>query len=143
MWCFSVILFCLSYLCCIEQSHGHGYLADPPARSSAWLYDSDFAACCRYYDHAEMFCGGTHRQWGVNGRHTIRAVRHPFTHSSLGGKCSICGEAYDLQPRLLGRGDAMYLGKIVRTYVQGATIPVTVVVSIPRLPFSSSVNTYS
>ena len=47
----------------------------------------------------------------------------------IGGKCSICGEAYDLQPKLLGVGDAMYLGKIVRTYTQGAVIPVTVIVS--------------
>jgi len=46
----------------------------------------------------------------------------------LGGKCSICGEAYDLKPQLLGVGDAMYLGKIVRTYTQGSVIPVTVVV---------------
>jgi hypothetical protein len=47
----------------------------------------------------------------------------------IGGKCSICGEAYDLKPQLLGLGDAMYLGKIVRTYTQGSVIPVTVVVS--------------
>ncbi len=46
----------------------------------------------------------------------------------LGGKCSICGEADDLKPKLLGVGDAMYLGKIVRTYTQGSAIPVTVVV---------------
>mgnify|MGYP006892769689 CR=1 FL=1 len=45
-----------------------------------------------------------------------------------GGKCSICGEAYDAKPRLLGRGDAMYLGKIVRTYTEDSIIPVTVVV---------------
>jgi len=53
---------------------------------------------------------------------------------SLGGKCSICGEAYDLKPQLLGVGDAMYLGKIVRTYTQGATIPVTVIVSFEIVP---------
>jgi hypothetical protein len=45
------------------------------------------------------------------------------------GKCSICGEAYDLKNKLFGMGDSMYLGKIVRTYIQGATIPVTVIVS--------------
>jgi hypothetical protein len=47
----------------------------------------------------------------------------------LGGKCSICGEPYDRKPQLLGVGDAMYLGKIVRTYTQGSVIPVTVIVS--------------
>ena len=46
-----------------------------------------------------------------------------------GGKCSICGEAYDTKPSLFGLGGTMYLGKIVRTYAQGSVIPVTVVVS--------------
>ena len=47
----------------------------------------------------------------------------------IGGKCSICGEPYDRKPKLLGVGDPMYLGKIVRTYTQGSIMPVTVVVS--------------
>ncbi len=46
-----------------------------------------------------------------------------------GGKCSICGEAYDTKPQLFGLGGTMYLGKIVRTYTQGSVIPVQVVVS--------------
>ena len=48
--------------------HSHGYLADPPARSSAWLFDSDFSTCCRYYNHAEMFCCGAYYQWMINGK---------------------------------------------------------------------------
>ena len=47
----------------------------------------------------------------------------------LGGKCSICGEPFDRKPKLLGVGDALYSGKIVRTYTEGSVIPVTVVVS--------------
>ena len=113
MFFIAFILFCLQYSTFFEQCHGHGYLADPPARSSAWLFDDDFNACCQYYNHMEMFCGGANYQWNING-----------------GKCSICGEAYNAKPRLLGLGDAMYLGKIVRTYTQGSIIPVTVVVSI-------------
>ncbi|CAF0776770.1 unnamed protein product [Didymodactylos carnosus] len=99
-----------------EIIHSHGYLQDPPARSSAWLYDEDFQKCCQYYNHMEMFCGGTNHQWIING-----------------GKCSICGEAYDLQPQLLGKGNSMYLGKIVRTYTQGSEISVTVVLSVNHL----------
>ncbi|UJR30953.1 hypothetical protein I4U23_018465 [Adineta vaga] len=59
-----------------------------------------------------MFCGGLVHQW-----------------TSQKGKCSICGEAYDAKPTLFGKGDAMYLGKIVRRYTQGSFIPVTVVLT--------------
>ena len=52
----------------IAGIYGHGYLADPIARSSAWLFDQDFAKCCTYYDHLQMSCGGMHRQWAANGR---------------------------------------------------------------------------
>ena len=54
-----------------------------------------------------------------------------------GGKCSVCGEAADLKTQVLGVGGSMYLGKIVRTYNQGATVPVTVVVSSFNIFFSS------
>jgi hypothetical protein len=84
----------------------------------------------------EMFCGGAYYQWIINGKHLVLICI--WFKSSLGGKCSICGEAYDAKPRLLGLGDAMYLGKIVRTYTQGSVIPVTVVVSSWKesLPFN-------
>ena len=36
----SFFLFFIQYVCIFDQCHGHGYLADPPARSSAWLFDS-------------------------------------------------------------------------------------------------------
>lgn len=65
----SCIIFLLQYLNFFQQCHAHGYLADPPARSSAWLSDNDFASCCQYYNHVEMFCGGAHQQWIVNGRY--------------------------------------------------------------------------
>lgn len=47
--------------------NGHGYLIDPPARSSAWLVDQSFRQCCTYHNHMEMFCGGTQQQWAVHG----------------------------------------------------------------------------
>lgn len=59
-------LFVIQCVCLIGLVHGHGFLADPPARSTAWLYDQDFAKCCTYYDHNQMFCGGTERQWRTN-----------------------------------------------------------------------------
>ena len=56
---------------CIGGISGHGYLADPPARSSAWLFDQSFADCCTYHDHIQMFCGGMYRQWTVNGSENL------------------------------------------------------------------------
>ena len=70
----SFVLCFIQYLYLFEQCHGHGYLADPPARSSAWLFDSDFLSCCQYYNHAEMFCGGIDHQWLVHGRKTVFAL---------------------------------------------------------------------
>ncbi|CAF3466509.1 unnamed protein product [Rotaria socialis] len=101
---------------CIDKTYGHGYLADPPARSSAWLMDRDFRACCTYYEHTQMFCGGINHQWSVNG-----------------GKCSICGEAYDQKTKLFDKGGEKYLGKIVRTYTQGSVISVTVILTANHL----------
>jgi hypothetical protein len=134
MWCgkiFSTMLFALILLTVyLEQIYGHGYLADPPARSSAWLYDADFDKCCQYFDHNQMSCGGTYHQWTINGRRKFRRKNVWFIGNDfLGGKCSICGEPDDRKPKLFGVGDAMYSGKIVRTYTQGSVIPVTVVVS--------------
>lgn len=63
MFSIGFILFMLH----ITLIHGHGYLADPLARSSAWLFDQSFADCCTYHDHLQMSCGGMHRQWSVNG----------------------------------------------------------------------------
>jgi predicted carbohydrate-binding protein with CBM5 and CBM33 domain len=61
-----ILLFVQSFYL-IEQIYGHGYLADPPARSTAWLFDKDFSKCCEDYNPADMSCGGTFRQWIVNG----------------------------------------------------------------------------
>ena len=51
----------------VHESYQHGYLIDPPARSSAWLVDEDFVECCKEFNHNQMFCGGKNRQWNDNG----------------------------------------------------------------------------
>ncbi|CAF1289427.1 unnamed protein product [Adineta ricciae] len=104
------ISFFLTY--CFTAISGHGYLINPPARSSAWLVDQSFRQCCTYSNHMEMFCGGTQHQWATHG-----------------GKCSICGEPYDRVNKVFEKGGAMYLGKIVKTYNQGQQIDVTVVLT--------------
>ena len=66
------LLLCLQCLALIRNTHGHGYLLDPPARSSAWLFDPDFKACCQHFNHYEMSCGGSYRQWTLNGEEDYR-----------------------------------------------------------------------
>ena len=53
-------------------------------------------------------------------------TRHRFP---IGGKCAVCGEAFDKPVKLFERGGAMYKGTVVKTYVQGQQIDVKVVVS--------------
>jgi len=89
-------------------THQHAYLSEPPSRASAWLVDGDFIDCCKNYNYNQMFCGGFSKQWNENG-----------------GKCGICGDSWD-EPREYERGGAKYLGKIVRNYPKGTTLPVTV-----------------
>ena len=62
---FRLLLFITIYCVSID---GHGYLLDPPARSTAWLVDPSFRDCCTYYDHMGMFCGGVEIQWRTNGQ---------------------------------------------------------------------------
>ncbi len=62
-----IILFVGQFLSLVDRSNAHGYLADPPARSSAWLFDNSFISCCQYFNHMEMNCGGVSHQWAVEG----------------------------------------------------------------------------
>lgn len=92
--------------------NGHGFLFDPPARSSAWLVDSDFKHLANY-DHNQMYCGGFLKQWQENG-----------------GRCGICGDDWSQpEPRDYEKGGAKYLGKIVKVYKKNTPIPVSVIVN--------------
>ncbi|CAF0773920.1 unnamed protein product [Brachionus calyciflorus] len=103
----------------IDFSVQHAYLYEPPSRASAWLNDTDFAACCKNYDYNQMYCGGSSHLWSVTG-----------------GRCGICGDPYDQpEPRTYEKGGEKYLGKIVRTYSKGAEIPVIVQVTANHLGF--------
>ena len=99
---FSLLISNLNYV------NGHAYLSEPPSRSSAWLIDPDFVDCCKNYNYNQMFCGGFKKQWEENG-----------------GKCGICGDAWD-ETKSYEKGGDKYLGKIVRNYTVNQQIPVTV-----------------
>lgn len=59
-----------------QLAESHGRLIEPPSRASMWRYG--FSTPPNYNDH-ELYCGGFTRQWQTNG-----------------GKCGICGDAWDL-----------------------------------------------
>ncbi len=103
--CFSILMLIIN----VQDSFQHGYMKEPPSRASAWLVDRDFLDCCKNYDYNQMFCGGINRQWEVNG-----------------GKCGVCGDAWDEEPRKYEKGGEFYLGKIVRTYKKNSNISVNI-----------------
>ena len=69
-----------------------------------------------------------------NGMSTVRRLAFPLVmctsdRSPIGGKCAVCGEAFDKPVKLFERGGAMYKGTVVKTYIQGQQIDVKVMVS--------------
>ncbi|XP_076312344.1 uncharacterized protein LOC143225963 [Tachypleus tridentatus] len=98
------ILFIATLLYFVEP---HGYLQDPPSRSSLWRVS--FQSPVNYNDN-QLFCGGFWHQWGLNG-----------------GKCGICGDPWDEpEPRANEDGGKYGNGIIARTYGMGETLRVAV-----------------
>ncbi|XP_063615779.1 uncharacterized protein LOC134788951, partial [Penaeus indicus] len=85
---------------------GHGRLVEPPSRASAWRFGFDVPVD---YNDDESFCGG---------------VEHQYQNQS--GRCGICGDAWDENPRPHEAGGKYATGTIVRTYTEGQTITVRV-----------------
>ncbi|XP_061174101.1 uncharacterized protein LOC133183167 [Saccostrea echinata] len=90
----------------LPRTKGHGYLVEPPQRSSLWRHG---LGPDNYNDNA-LNCGGFKRHWTQNG-----------------GKCGICGDAYDLlPPRPNEDGGFFGKGVVIRTYRSGEDIDVVV-----------------
>jgi len=91
---------------------GHASLIDPPSRAAMNMYG--FPENPPDYQHNEGFCGG---------------FAHQFS-AGIGGKCGICGDAWDASPREHEAPGGKYAnGIIVRTYQPGQDITVTVLVT--------------
>ncbi|XP_063615493.1 uncharacterized protein LOC134788558, partial [Penaeus indicus] len=90
----------------ISIIRGHGRLVEPPSRASAWRFGFDVPVD---YNDDESFCGG---------------VEHQYQNQS--GRCGICGDAWDENPRPHEAGGKYATGTIVRTYTEGQTITVRV-----------------
>jgi Lytic polysaccharide mono-oxygenase, cellulose-degrading len=90
---------------------GHGMVMDPVNRASRWRKDGSQP---QDYDDNQAWCGGFGAQWFQNG-----------------GKCGLCGDNYnDAKPRAHELGGKFGAGVIVKSYNQGATIPVTVKLTV-------------
>lgn len=88
-------------VCC-----GHGRLIEPPSRASAWRLG--WPTPIDYNDN-EGSCGGFSHQYEVNG-----------------GKCGVCGDAWEENPRPHEAPDGLYAtGTITRQYIQGQVITLT------------------
>ncbi|XP_021373235.1 uncharacterized protein LOC110463177 isoform X2 [Mizuhopecten yessoensis] len=109
----SVVLYTLNTLLCAV--HGHGYLKDPPSRSSMWRFGFNTP---KNFNDNELFCGG-------------------FSHQqNLGGKCGLCGDAHDqTAPRDNEAGGKYATGIISKNYTPGSTVDITVRVTANHLGF--------
>merc|ERR1712121_518255 len=106
MW----VIFVGALVCAVFSGvSGHGRLAQPPARSSAWRYGFKTPV---NYDDTQLWCGGFARQYEQNG-----------------GKCGICGDPYD-GVREHEAGGRFASGTIVAEYTEGDVIDVTVDITV-------------
>lgn len=102
----------------LRLADGHGYVLDPPQRSSIWRVHPSWGTPVNYDDN-QLFCGGASVQRQVNG-----------------GKCGICGDAYDApDPRPNEVGGQYFTGVIVESYTQGQIIDVTVKLTANHLGY--------
>ncbi|XP_048775435.1 uncharacterized protein LOC125680031 [Ostrea edulis] len=98
-------MFGLLMLVLVPAVFGHGYIQEPPSRSSMWRFG--FNTPHNYNDN-QLFCGGFDRQWNKNG-----------------GKCGICGDPWD-GVRENEAGGRYATGRISRRYTEGQIIDVKV-----------------
>lgn len=105
----------LVYILLIKLVNSHGWLDEPVARSSAWLYNKKFEnAFPNNYMHIQMNCGG----YDVLLKNDL--------------KCGICGEEFNKMPKEFEKDGEMYIGQVVQNYFQGQIINVTVQVKIKK-----------
>ncbi|XP_056009101.1 uncharacterized protein LOC125663750 [Ostrea edulis] len=100
-------ILCVAGFWFVKNADAHGRLMKPCQRASLFrCYDDrNFPP---NYDDMSLFCGGAQTQWNVNG-----------------GKCGICGDAYN-GARRHEAGGKYATGFITETYRQGQEIDATV-----------------
>ncbi|XP_046637635.1 uncharacterized protein LOC124315930 [Daphnia pulicaria] len=109
----SSILFCLAVCnCLVHLSEGHGYMYDPPSRSSVWRFGFNVPEDQKNYNDMELNCGG-------------REAQH-FDEVNQ-GRCGECGDEWKLaRPRPNDEGGIYDTGIISQTYTEGSVVRLTV-----------------
>ena len=98
------------------HAKSHGRLIEPPSRTSAWRFGFSTPT---YYNDTETNCGGYDRHRNQNG-----------------GKCGICGDAWDERSPRKGEGGGRFgTGVIVRQYRPGQTIKISVDITANHLGY--------
>lgn len=96
---------------------GHGYLMDPPMRSTAWRYG--FGTPINYDDNG-LTCGGISAQFNNVNQ----------------GRCGECGDLWSApRPRANDEGGTYGRGVIVKNYTRGALIPVKVDITASHMGY--------
>lgn len=110
LWFWTVVALVVAWS---GSCQGHGRLIEPPSRASAWRYGFDTPPD---YNDNQGFCGGLSFQW-----------------EQMGGKCGICGDKWDANPRQHEAGGLYATGTIVRHYSEGQVINVQVEITANHL----------
>jgi len=97
----------------VPPASGHGRLLNPPSRASMWRVGFDTPPD---YNDNQGFCGGFAHQFSVNG-----------------GKCGICGDPWDANPRAHEVGGKYANGIITKTYQPGQDIDIEVEITANHL----------
>ncbi|XP_068245100.1 uncharacterized protein [Palaemon carinicauda] len=97
----------------ITLCNGHGRLYEPPSRASAWRFGFNTP---RDYNDNEGFCGGFSHQYETQD-----------------GKCGICGDPWDQSPRAHEVGGIFATGLVVRHYLEGQVLNITVLITANHL----------
>ncbi|XP_057375299.1 uncharacterized protein LOC130696232 [Daphnia carinata] len=99
---------------------GHGYICDPPGRSSMWRKECGGFSTPTNVDDMGLNCGGLEVQFnGVNQ-----------------GRCGECGDEWSLpRPRSNDEGGLYGTGVIGKTYRQGSVINATVLLTANHYGF--------
>merc|ERR1712112_24669 len=93
--------------CLVVGALGHGRLMNPPSRASQWRLGFDNP---KDYNDNQGFCGGKIHQ-----------------HQEMGGKCGVCGDPWDANPREHEAPGGIYAnGNIVAEYKQGQDVDVAI-----------------
>lgn len=97
---------------------GHGYILDPPSRSSLWRLG--FPGAPVNYNDNSLFCGGFGKQYNSVNK----------------GRCGECGDEWSLpRPRSQEEGGPYYKGIIGQRYKAGSLVRMTVMLTAGHMGY--------